>query len=205
MDHVARNAGEFRVFGEVGHLGDFHHVQVIEEAKEFIEAVDGRQVFVAIADVRLAEHPGGVALGLEQLSQGHVAVLDTHFRTRLADGGQAGTNRILAGDERSAASGAAWLRVVVRDHHAFLGKPIDVGRGDGAEPAVVGRDIHGCHVVDHDHDDIGLFGSLGNAHRCEAQADTQHGSSNKVHVEFLFNAETAIPSQCGSGITVAQK
>ena len=48
-------------------------VQMIERAMELVEAVDGGQVFVAVAQVVLPELPGGVTLSLEQLCDGHVA------------------------------------------------------------------------------------------------------------------------------------
>jgi hypothetical protein len=40
-------------------------VQVIEIAKELIEAVHRRQKIIAVAEMVLAELPGHVALGLE--------------------------------------------------------------------------------------------------------------------------------------------
>ncbi len=46
----------------VRHLGLFLGVEVIEVAEELVEAVIGRQHVVEIAEVVLAELPGGVAL-----------------------------------------------------------------------------------------------------------------------------------------------
>ena len=45
-------------------------VEVVEVAEELVEAVDGRQVLVAVAEVVLAELAGGVAERLEQLGDG---------------------------------------------------------------------------------------------------------------------------------------
>ena len=44
----------------------FHRVQVIQIAEEFIEAVDGGQEFILVAQVVLAELAGGVALRFER-------------------------------------------------------------------------------------------------------------------------------------------
>ena len=47
-------------------------IQVIEVAEELVEAVHGRQEFVAVAEMVLAELPGCIALRLQQLSDGRV-------------------------------------------------------------------------------------------------------------------------------------
>ena len=62
---------------------------MVERAVELVEPVDGGQVFIAVAEVVLAELAGGVALGLEQLGDGHVAVLEALRRAGHADLGVA--------------------------------------------------------------------------------------------------------------------
>ena len=57
VGRILRVVGQFRFF-----LG----VEVIEVAEELVEAVHGRQRLVAVADVVLAELPGGVAEVLER-------------------------------------------------------------------------------------------------------------------------------------------
>src|SRR3954466_14628099 len=52
---------EFRVFGIVGQLGLFLGVEVIEIAKEFIEAMHSWQEFIPVPQMVLAELAGGVA------------------------------------------------------------------------------------------------------------------------------------------------
>ena len=47
-------------------------VEVVEVAEELVEAVHGRQELVAVAEVVLAELPGGVAERLEQVGDGRV-------------------------------------------------------------------------------------------------------------------------------------
>ena len=59
--------GSLREFRLLEH---FHHVQVIENAEELVEAVHRRQVFIAVADMALAEQGGGVAPCLEQVWPG---------------------------------------------------------------------------------------------------------------------------------------
>ena len=57
--------GKYHVGWIVFVLRLFLGIEVIEAAKEFVEAVHGRQVLVAVALVVLAELAGGVALALE--------------------------------------------------------------------------------------------------------------------------------------------
>jgi hypothetical protein len=75
---------------------------VIERAVELVEAVDGRQVLIAVAKVVLPELGGGVALRLEQLRDGHVAVLQALRSAGHADLGVAGAEAALTSDERRA-------------------------------------------------------------------------------------------------------
>ena len=111
VEHAARAELllERRVLGIVGQLGLFLGVQVIEIAEEFVEAVHGRQEFVAVAQVVLAELAGGVAERLEQFGDGRVFLLQADRGAGHADLGQAGADRVLAGDEAGAAGGAALL------------------------------------------------------------------------------------------------
>ena len=104
---------ERRILRIVGQLRLFLGVQVIEVAEELVEAVHGRQVFVAVAEVVLAELAGGVAERLQQFGDGRVFRLQADGGAGHADLGQAGADRVLAGDEGGAAGGAALLRVVV--------------------------------------------------------------------------------------------
>ena len=58
---------ELRALRVVGILRLLLGVEVIEVAEELVEAVHGRQKFVAVAEMVLAELAGRVALRLEQL------------------------------------------------------------------------------------------------------------------------------------------
>ena len=73
---VLRPVGPFRLlFG----------VEVVEVAEELVEAVLGRQILVAVAEMVLAELAGGVAERLERLGDGDVALLQADRRARNAD------------------------------------------------------------------------------------------------------------------------
>ena len=47
-------------------------IQVIKVAEELVEAVHGRQEFVAVAEMVFAELPGRITLRLQQLGYGRV-------------------------------------------------------------------------------------------------------------------------------------
>ena len=128
----------------------FHRVEVIEVAEELVEAVDGGQELVAIAEVVLAELAGGVALRLERRGDGAGLGRQADLGARLADGGHAGADRQLAGDEVRATRRAARLGVVVGEEHAFLGELVEVRRPPGHHAAVVGADVPHADVIAHD-------------------------------------------------------
>src|SRR5690242_12505887 len=104
----------------------FLGIEVVKVAEEFVEAVHCRQVFVAVAEMVLAELPGGVTERLEQLSERYVARLQTDRRARNPYFRQSGPQRALAGDEGRSSRRAALLGVVVSEHHAFSGDAVDV-------------------------------------------------------------------------------
>ena len=159
VEHAARSELllECRILGIVGQFRLFLGVQVIEVAEELVEAVHGRQVFIAIAEMVLAELAGGVAERLEQFGDGRVFLLKSDRRAGHADLGQAGADRVLAGDEAGAAGGAALLAVVVGERHAFVGDAVDV-RGLVAHhaPAEV-ADVPDADVVAPEDQDVGLL------------------------------------------------
>ena len=69
LQHAARAEllPEIRVLRIVGVFRLFLGVEVVEVAEELVEAVHGRQVLVAVAEMVLAELAGGVAEVLEEL------------------------------------------------------------------------------------------------------------------------------------------
>ena len=87
----------------------------------------GRQA-VVVAEVVLAELAGPVARGLCSSWQRRVTRVDPDRRARQADGGEAGADRQLPGDE--AARPAVELScMVVGEQDAFAADAVDVGVG----------------------------------------------------------------------------
>ncbi len=130
MQHAARTecVAEARVLRVVLHLGFFFGIEVIKVAEEFVEAMHGRQEFVEIAEVVLAELAGRVTLILEQIGDRHRRRLQALWRGRNADLGKAGAIDALPRDERRAPGCTRLLAVRVGEHHAFLREAIDVRR-----------------------------------------------------------------------------
>ena len=62
-------------FGPVGPLRLFLGIQVVEVAEELVEAVNGRQKLVPVAQMVLAELAGGIAQRLQRLGDGDIAGL----------------------------------------------------------------------------------------------------------------------------------
>ena len=161
VDHATGRScfDEIRVvFWPVRALGFFLGIEVVQVAEELVKTMVGRQVFVAVPQVVFTELRGGIALGLERLGNGDITFLQAHRRARYAHLGQAGAQRCLPGDERGAASGAAVLRVVVGEHHAFFGNPVDVGGFVAHHTHGIGADIGLANVIAKDHQDVGFFG-----------------------------------------------
>ena len=147
---------ELRVLGVVRILRLFLGVEMVEIAEELVEAMHGRQILVAVAEMVLAELPGGVAERLQGFRDTHVFGVKPDVRAGQADLGQAGPDRRLSGDERCASGGATLLAVPVGEQRAFLGDAVDVGRAVAHDAQIVGADIEPADVVGHDHEDVRL-------------------------------------------------
>ena len=164
VDHVARADLVQQLLRVGGMRRVLHRVEVIEVAEELVEAVDGGQELVEVAEVVLAELARGIAHGLERRGDGHRLRGDADGRAGLADRGHAGADRQLAGDEVRAARRAARLGVVVGEQHAFGGELVEVRRPPGHHAAVVGADVPHADVVAHDDDDVGRGCGAGSRH-----------------------------------------
>ena len=92
VQHAARAelGAEGRVLRIVRQLRLFLGVEVIEVAVELVEAVDGGQELVAVAQMVLAELAGRVALRLQQLGDRRIFLAQAQRGARQADLGQAG-------------------------------------------------------------------------------------------------------------------
>ena len=66
-------------------LGLLLGVQVVEVSEELVEAVDGREELVAVAEVVLPELPGRVAVVLQELGDGGILGLEPDRRPRQPD------------------------------------------------------------------------------------------------------------------------
>ena len=84
---------------------------------ELVEPVQGREVLVQVAEVVLAELPGGVPLGLQGSGGSTRPGGQAHVGPGLADGGEPGAEWDLAGDETGPPGGTAGLGVVVGEPH----------------------------------------------------------------------------------------
>ena len=147
-DHVARVVLVLRLL-----LG----VQVVQVAEELVEAVVGGQHLVLVAQVILAELPGGVAEILEDHRDRRVFHPDAEIRAREAHLGKARAKHALAHDERRAAGRTALLAVVVGEDHPLVGDAIDVGRAVAHQPHRVGADVGLPDIVAPDDQDVGTL------------------------------------------------
>ena len=68
MDHVARPDDVQQLLRIIGVRRIFHRIEVIKVAEKLVEAVDGGQEFIEVAEMILAELPGGVALRFDRRS-----------------------------------------------------------------------------------------------------------------------------------------
>ena len=158
MQHAARTELllERGILGIVGQLRLFFGVQVIEIAEELVEAMHRRQVFIAVAEVVLAELAGGVAERLEHLGDRRVFRLEADRRARHPDLGEACADRVLARDETRAAGRAALLAVEVGEGHAFLRDAIDVRRAIPHHATTEVADVPDADVVTPEDQDVRL-------------------------------------------------
>ena len=131
-----------------------HRVEVIEVAEKFIEAVHGRQIFVEVAEMVLAELPGSVAERFEHGGERHRLLREADVRTGLTDCRETGAHRKFAGDEIGAAGGAACFGVVVGKPHAFGRKSVEIGRLPRHDTAMIGADVEPADIVAHDDEDV---------------------------------------------------
>jgi hypothetical protein len=187
MHEIARTGFVDPILRVVEPVGVGHRVEVVEVAEELVEAVQGRQVFVEVAEMVLAELAGRVAERFQH--GGKRARLGRHadIRTRLAHRGEAGPQGKLAGDEVRAPRGAACLGVVVGEAHALGGEPIKVRRLARHDSLVIGADVEPTDVVAHDDKNVGLasavLGACGAARRARRQTgDRRKGGSPQEHV-----------------------
>ena len=87
VDDVARAEPleEFLALRILRVVGLFHRIEVVEDPVELVEAVDCRQVFVAIPQMVLADLRRRVAERLEEFRDRRIGILQALFRSGQAD------------------------------------------------------------------------------------------------------------------------
>jgi hypothetical protein len=105
------------------------------------------QVLVLVARVILAELAGGIAEGLEHFGDGRVLRLEAQRGAGHAYLGEAGPERVLAGDEGGASGSTALLAIVVGEADAFVADPVDVGGTVAHLAATVEADIPPADII----------------------------------------------------------
>jgi hypothetical protein len=130
---------------------------VVEVPEELVEAVVGRQEFVAVAEMVLAELARGIAHRFQDFGNGDVARLQADRRSRQTHLAEAGAQRALARDEGRAARRAALLGVVVGEYHAFAGDTVDIGRAVAHDTEAEGADVGLADIVAEHHQDVRLL------------------------------------------------
>ena len=101
--------------------------------------------------------PVRVAEVKQELGEARRAGAQVRNRARQLRQDHARAVRVHAGDEGAAPGGAARLGVVVHEHAAFGGEPVDVRRFPDHQAAVITARLHPADVVAHDEQDVGLF------------------------------------------------
>ena len=129
-------------------------VEVVEVAVELVEAVHGGEELVLVAQVVLAELPGGIAQRLQQLRDRRILGLQPDVGAGYPDLAQAGAEHALAGDERRPPGRAALLAVGVGEPHPLGGDPVDVGRPVAHQPVAVAAQVGDPDVVAPDDQDV---------------------------------------------------
>ena len=150
-------------------------IEMVEVAEELVEAVHGRQEFVSVAKMVLAELSGGVPLRLEKFGDGRILCGQPFLRSRQTHLQKSGPQRTLSGDECRAARGAGLLSIIIGEYRALIGDAVDVGRAVAHHAAIVGADVPIADIVGHDDKDVGLLRLLCHSWRqrgcCRCQRD----------------------------------
>ena len=114
----------------------------------------GRQELVPVAQVILAELPGGVAEWFQQLGDRRHRGWQTDRRAGNTDLGQASAINALAGNEGGASRGATLLTIRIGEEHALLGNAVDVGRPITHQPLGVAAQVGDADIVAPDDEDV---------------------------------------------------
>lgn len=133
---------------------------MVEVAEELVEAMGRRQEAVLVAQMVLAELPSRITQRFQRLGNGDIAVLDADGCARYANLGHAGPEHRLTCDEGRASGGAAVLRIIIGEHHAFIGEAVDVRRPVAHHAERIGADVRLTDIVAEDNQNVGFRGVL---------------------------------------------
>ena len=106
---------ECRVLWVVRVFGFFLGIEMVEVAKELVEAVHRREKFVLVSQMILAELTRGVPERLQEFRNGWIFRTNTDVGTWHPHLGQTGADWVLAGNKRGPAGGTALLTVIVSE------------------------------------------------------------------------------------------
>src|SRR5262249_42885642 len=107
----------------------------VRNAVPLIETLIGRIAAVAVAEVPLAEVPGGVAALGEQLGGGGLPLRQAVRRPAARDTHRTGTKREAPGEQRGAARRALIFHVIVEQAQPFGGQAVDARSRRAAQDA----------------------------------------------------------------------
>src|SRR5207237_1445968 len=181
---------------------NFHGIQVIQIAKERVEAVDGGQELIQIAEMVFTELAGFIALRLERGGNRAGFCRQTGLGPRLTDRGHPRANRKFTGDEVRPTRRATSLGVIVGEQHSFFGDLVEVRCPAGHHAAMVGADIPHADVIAHDEDYLWFVAVCRLRCRCDERNKHSDGPLSKYvwfwfHCFLFFSLQgrTALPRQ----------
>src|ERR1700722_3643637 len=108
----------------------------------------------------LAKLTSGITEWLQCFSNCDISFLQTHWSTRRADFGEARAQAALAGDKRGAPGGATVLAVIIGEHGAFFGNPVDVRGVIAHQPTRVHAQVRYSDVVAKNDENVRPFRRL---------------------------------------------
>src|SRR5262249_31998487 len=131
FDHSTRRIGLEKlriVLRPSGLFGFLLRIEMIEVAKEFVEAMIGRKVLVFVAKVVLPELSRRIAERLQRLRDGDIARLQSYGSPRRPDLAQSSAQACLPGDECRSSGRTTVLGVVVGEAETLISDTINVRR-----------------------------------------------------------------------------
>src|SRR6516165_580587 len=129
---------------------------MVEVSKKLVETMHCWKVFIAVAEMVLAELSCCISQRLQQFRNRRVLSLQSHRSSRETNFSKAGAETTLPGDERRASCSTALLAVGICEHHALLSEAVDVRSLVPHNSMAVTAKILNTYVVSPDDEDIGL-------------------------------------------------